>query len=106
MDIDDDASNTSSQQPGANTSSQQPGGNTSSQQSGANTSSQQPEIAMVSYSTTYNTSLWVLMTIIALTLYKMRSNTNTGFNGWGVLLCILCCPQLYIIYTLVDLFIN
>jgi hypothetical protein len=50
--------------------------------------------------------LWICMVVIALIIYKMRKDTNTGFNGYGVLLCILCCPHLYVTYVLVDLFIN
>lgn len=62
---------------------------------------------IVSESTPSNgSSLWLIMTIIAFIIYKMRNEDNKNFNGWGVLLCILCCPQLYITYVIVDLFIN
>ena len=62
---------------------------------------------IVSESTTSNgSSLWLIMTIIAFIIYKMRKEEHNGFDGWGILLCILCCPQLYITYILVNWFIN
>lgn len=62
---------------------------------------------IVSESTPSNgSSLWLSMVVVAFIIYKMRNKDNKNFNGWGILLCILCCPQLYITYVIVDLFIN
>ena len=63
---------------------------------------------VVSQSTMPNssTSLQLCLIIIALVIYKTRKEEHKGFDGWGVLLCILCCPQLYITYVLVNWFIN
>jgi len=53
-----------------------------------------------------STSLQLCLIVIALVIYKTRNEEHKGFDGWGVLLCILCCPQLYITYVLVNWFIN
>lgn len=65
-------------------------------------------ITVQTTSTPSNNSLglWISMVIIALLIYNMRNKEHTRFNGYGILLCIVCCPQLYILYVLVDLFIN
>ena len=63
---------------------------------------------IVSQSTMPNgtSSFHLCLILIALIIYKTRKEEHKGFDGLGVLLCILCCPQLYITYVLVNWFIN